>query len=56
MKPGKLTVNGCGRKSPRLPGLILPKGQKSIRSAEALRMHIMGWIMGLEPTIFRATI
>ena len=39
MKPDKLTVNGCGRKSPRLPGLILPKGQKSIRSAEALRIH-----------------
>ena len=56
MKPDKLTANGCGRKSPRLPGLILPEGEKSIRSAEALRIPIMGWIMGLEPTIFRATI
>ena len=55
MKPGKLTVNGCGRKSPACPASYCPR-EKSIRSAEALRMHIMGWIMGLEPTIFRATI
>lgn len=55
MKPDKLTVNRFGRKSSRPPGLILPKGKK----ASAVPKHcgyIMGWIMGLEPTIFRATI